>query len=85
MAKSEQNFADVKHGDIVAEPTILPQPVKELATGTILENHVDKAVVLEWSFEWVDEGMVELHEYFLFELDVLDLFEIDDMAFGKLL
>lgn len=51
VTKSQQNLTDIEHSDIVTESTILPQPIKKLPTGTILEYHIDKAIVLERSLE----------------------------------
>lgn len=39
---------------------------------------------MEAGFEGVDEGMVEFAEYFFFEFDVFDLFEVDDVGLADL-
>lgn len=85
VAEGEQDLADVEHGDVVAEPAVLAQPVEQLAARAVLKYHVDEALVLEGGLQRVDEGVVELHEDLLLQLDVLDLLQVYHVAFGQLL
>jgi hypothetical protein len=84
VAKCKQNLASVKHGDIVAEPTIFPQTIEQLASTAVLKHHVDKQIVLKGSLQFVNEGMMKLAEDFLLEFDMFHLFEVDDVGLGDL-
>lgn len=85
MAKSQQNFTYIEHGHIITEAPIFSEPIEKLPSRTILEYHVNEAVVLESSFEGIDEGVVEFHEDLFFHFDVINLFEADNMTFRELL
>ena len=85
VAEGEEYLADVEHGDIIAESAIFSEAVEELPSGAVLEDHVDEDLILEWGLEGVDEGVVEFHQDVLFQLDVLNLFQIDDVTLRQLL
>ena len=85
VANSQQDFANVKHADVIAEPAVFSQTIKQLAASTVLKNHVNKNIVLEGCLQGVNKGMVELRKYFLFEFDVFDLFEVDNVRLRYLL
>lgn len=85
MAKCKQNFTYIEHGYIITKASIFAEPIKKLTSRAILENHVDKAVILKGSFEGIDEGVVEFHEDLFFHFDMINLFETDNMTFRELL
>lgn len=64
VTNGEQNFTDVKHTDVVAEPPVFSQTIEEFPSCAILKNHVNENFILEGGFEGVDEGMVEFRKYF---------------------
>jgi hypothetical protein len=62
VANGQQNFANVKHTDIVAEPSVFSQSIEKLTPSTVLKDHVNENVVLEGGFQGVNERMVEFCE-----------------------
>ena len=84
VADSEKNLADIKHSNIVTEPSIFTESIEELSSWAKLKYHIDEGVILECSFEGIDEGMVELCEYLFLEFDVFDLLEVDYVWFWYL-
>ena len=60
VANGQQNLADVKHSDIVAKTSVFPESIEEFPSGTKLEDHVDKGIVLKGYLQRVDEWMVQL-------------------------
>lgn len=85
VANSQQNFANVKHADVIAEPAIFSQTIKQLAACTVLKNHVNKYIVLKGCLQGINKGMVKLRKYFLFEFDVFNLFKVDNVRLRDLL
>jgi hypothetical protein len=50
VAQCQQNLTCIEHSYIIAEPPILPQPIEQLTSTAIFEQHVDKYVILEGCF-----------------------------------
>ncbi len=84
VAYREEYLTDIEHGDIIAEATVLSESVKELSSRTKLKYHIDKSIVLEGCLKRIYERMVQLTQYFLLQLNVLDLFEINYVGLGYL-
>ena len=85
VAERQENLTSVKHGYVVTKATVLAEAVKEFAATAVLEEHVDEDVVLKGCLELVDEGVVELAEDALLQLDVLNLFEVNYVRLANLL
>lgn len=85
VADSQQYFADIEHGDVVAETTIFAQSVEKLPSGAILEDHVHKHLVLECRLQRVDEGVVQLCQDAFLKLDVIHLLQVYYVRFRDLL
>ena len=85
MAKCQQYFTDIKHSYIVTEAAIFSEAIEQFSAWAVLKNHVDKTIILKGCFERIDERMIQLHKKILLKFDVLNLLEINDVAFGELL
>ena len=68
----------------MAKSTILSESVKQLSSTTELEQHVNVFLILEWESQLIYEGMFEFVKNSLLQLNVINLFEIDDVWFRDL-
>jgi len=85
VAKCEENFASVEHGDVVAEATVLAKAIEKFAATAVLEQHVDKDVVLEGGLQLINERVMQFAQDALLQLDVLHLLQVDYVGLADLL
>ncbi len=81
IAERQQNFAYVKHSNVVTESSVFPKSIEKLSAGAELKNHINEHLILKGSLERVNKGMVELGKNLLFEFNMLNLFKVNDMRF----
>lgn len=50
ITNGKQYFTYIEHAYVITKSTILPQSVKEFATRTVLEYHINENIVLKCCF-----------------------------------